>query len=71
MWDATVWAALTWLKLTVALVLVVAGCWWWFGTGSGQLAVAVIVAALAELHLTRALAREWATEAGMHWWWTR
>lgn len=70
MWDATVWAALTWAKYTALLAAVVAGCWWWFGTGSGPLAVAVLVAVLAELHLTRALAREWAHEASMHWWWT-
>ncbi len=71
MWNATVWAAITWAKFTTALLLLVGGCWWWFGTGSGPLALAVISAALAEVYLTRALVREWIYEAGTHWWWTR
>jgi membrane protein YdbS with pleckstrin-like domain len=71
MWDSTAWAVATWLKGTLILAVAVAGCWWWFGTGSGALVLAVLVAVLAEIHLTRLLIREWTHEASLHWWWGR
>jgi hypothetical protein len=69
MWEATTWALATWLKGTVLLALLVAGCWWWFGTGSGALVLTVIAAVLVEIHLTRLLVREWTHEASFRWWW--
>lgn len=69
MWEATTWALATWLKGTLLLALLVAGCWWWFGTGSGALVLAVITAVLIEIHLTRLLVREWTHEASFRWWW--
>jgi membrane protein YdbS with pleckstrin-like domain len=70
MWDATVWAAMTWLKLTALLAVAVGVCWLVFGAGSGGFVLAVIVDAVVELYLTRQLAREWAYEATMRWWWS-
>lgn len=70
MWDATVWALLTWLKFTALFAAVLGGCWLWFGLGSGQFALVAIAAALAEIHLIRLLNREWSHEASMHWWWS-
>ncbi len=69
MWETTGWALATWLKGTLLLALLVASCWWWFGTGSGALVLAVIAAVLVEIHLTRLLLREWAHEASFRWWW--
>lgn len=70
MWDATAWAVVTWLKGTLILAALVGVCWLVFGAGSGGFVLAVIVAALVELHLCRLLAREWTHEAALHWWWS-
>lgn len=69
MWETTTWAVVTWLKGSLVLAAVVGVCWLVYGLGSGQFALAAIVAALGELYLLRALAREWGHEASMRWWW--
>jgi hypothetical protein len=71
MWEATVWALGTWVKVTALLAVLLGICWLWLGSGSGGFVLAVLAAVLIEIHLTRALLRELGTEAGMHWWWTR
>lgn len=71
MWDATIWAVATWLKLTALNAALLGICWLLFGPGSGGFVLAVTAAVLAEIHLCRLLAREWTHEASMHWWWGR
>ncbi|MBW0090636.1 hypothetical protein I4I73_17395 [Pseudonocardia sp. KRD-184] len=70
MWDVTEWAVLTWLKCTVFLAVGVGAGWLYFGVGSGGFTLVCLGAVLAELYATRQLAREWAHEAGMRWWWS-
>ncbi|NMI00855.1 hypothetical protein [Pseudonocardia acidicola] len=71
MWAVTGWALATWLKITAALALLVAGCWAWLGTSSGWFWVAAVAAAWIDLWAARALATEWESEARASWWWTR
>ena len=69
MWAVTGRALATWLKATAALALVVAICWWQFGTASGGFVLACSAAVGAEIYLTGQLGKEWAHEARSSWWW--
>jgi len=70
MWGVTLWTLATWLKWTILLALAVATGWWWLGSEHGGFALLCGSAALGELYLTRALAREWASEARVSWLWS-
>jgi hypothetical protein len=48
-----------------------AGAWWLSVTHSGDFWLVCLAAIVAELYLTRQLAREWSWEAGLRWWWSR
>jgi hypothetical protein len=69
MWAVTGWAVATWLRITVLLALGVAAGWWLLSPG--WFAVCCLGAALVELWAIRQLAREWAYEARLTWWWSR
>lgn len=70
MWAVTGWAAATWLRITIALGVAVALCWWQLGDGSGWFWAVCAAAATLETYATRQLGREWAHEAHASWWWT-
>jgi membrane protein YdbS with pleckstrin-like domain len=70
MWDVTEWAVVTWLKCTLVLAAAVGAGWLYFGAGSGAFTLVCLAAVVAELYTTRQLAREWAHEAGLRWWWS-
>lgn len=69
MLAVTGWAATTWLKLTALLTVLVGGCWFALGTGSGWFWLVALGAVAVEVHLTGQLAKEWAHEARSSWWW--
>lgn len=71
MWDVTGWAALTWLKTTLLLAVVVGGAWLALGTGSGWFWTITLAAAVIDVFMTRQLTREWRHEASLRWWWTK
>lgn len=58
-----------WLKITLALaiLLAVAGIVWGFSTG--QFTLAVFAAIVVELVAIRGLVREWMFDARGTWWW--
>lgn len=58
-----------WLRVTLVLGLVLVVVGWVWGFGSGPFVLAVLVAIGVELLTIRGLAREWAFEARVHWWW--
>ncbi len=68
MWDVTGWAAATWLKTTILLAVALGVCWLVFGISSGPFVLACVAAAIAEIHVTRQLVREWTHEASLRWW---
>ena len=70
MGTTTMWALRTWAKLTVLLVLIVAGSWLHFGTHSGWFWIVTGLSVLAEYYVVRQLAREWSWEARSTWWWS-
>ena len=70
MFGVTLWALATWLKATGALVLLVLAGWWWLGTDHGGFLLLATGAVFGELYVTRALIREWCSEARMSWWWS-
>jgi hypothetical protein len=70
MGTVTVWALVTWAKVTIALGLGVLLAW--FLLSPGWFLVAVLVGAMGECYAIRQLAREWADEARLRcWWWSR
>jgi hypothetical protein len=70
MWGVTLWCAATWLRWTLLFALAVLAAWWWFGTEHGVFVLICLVGAVAELYVTRALVREWCSEARLSWWWS-
>jgi hypothetical protein len=68
MLSLTGWALLTWLRITVALALLVGLVWW---LAPAWLWLAVGAAVLAECYVIRQLGREWSWQARAHWWWAR
>jgi hypothetical protein len=68
MWDVTGWAAATWLKTTLALAVLVGGCWLALGASSGLFVLVCLGVAVAEIYVTRQLVREWTHEASLRWW---
>jgi hypothetical protein len=70
MWGVTAWVFATWLKWTVLFLLAVGMGWWWLGTDHGGFLLLCAAAALGELYVTRALLREWCSEARLSWWWS-
>jgi hypothetical protein len=64
----TGWALAMWLRITLALALVVALVWW---LAPDWLWLALTGAALIEAWTIRQLAREWSWQARAHWWWAR
>jgi hypothetical protein len=71
MLSVTGWAVITWLRITLALVVVVALGWWLLGTASGWFWLITGAAVLVELYTIRQLGREWSWQARAHWWWAR
>jgi len=69
MTSVTAWVLRAWLKITVALGLGVFGVWL-FSDKPGCVVLAVIAAGIVEIWSVKALAKEWAYEARMSWWWT-
>lgn len=67
MLSTTGWVLKTWLKITIALALIVFGVWL-FGT-PGWLLVTLVLAGITEWWVTGALCREWVYEARFRWWW--
>jgi hypothetical protein len=67
--TATWWVFRTWFWSTLALA---GGCLLarWLG-GPGWGTASVVLAALCELWLVSALAREWRWEGELRWWWPR
>jgi hypothetical protein len=70
MWGVTLWCAATWLRWTILFALAVLASWWWLGTEHGGFVLIGLAAAIAELYITRALIREWCSEARVSWWWS-
>jgi hypothetical protein len=70
MWGVTAWIISTWLKWTVLLALAVLVGWWWLGAEHGGFILLCLGAAIGELYITRALGREWTSEARVSWWWS-
>jgi hypothetical protein len=70
MWGVTVWVFATWLKWTLLFLLAVTAGWWWLGSEHGGYVLLCLAATVTELYVTRALAREWASEARVSWWWS-
>jgi hypothetical protein len=70
MWGVTLWCAATWLRWTILFTLTVLAGWWWLGSAHGGFVLLCLVAAIAELYVTRALLREWHDEARLSWWWS-
>jgi hypothetical protein len=64
----TGWALAMWLRITLALALVVALVWWLAPT---WLWLALTAAVLIEAWTIRQLAREWSWQARAYWWWAR
>ncbi|MEJ3652539.1 hypothetical protein WEH80_06100 [Actinomycetes bacterium KLBMP 9759] len=63
------WAAFTWLKLTIVNVVIVGICWLTFGDNPGFVLV-IVFAVIAEACLIRQLGKEWRLEASLRWWWS-
>lgn len=69
MWEETARLALTWLRITLALVVVLGVVLLVYGWGSPQFTVAGLLAAVVEMWAIRGLAREWSWLARGCWWW--
>jgi hypothetical protein len=69
MWHTTMWAFWTWLRVTLASLLLIGGVWV-FGTHA-WLVITAVGAGVLQLWLCPTLAREWADQARYCWWWTR
>jgi hypothetical protein len=71
MWEVTGWALVTFVKVTIGLVLAVGTAWLVLGDGSGWFWLITATAVVTELFLARQLVREWGHEASFRWWWAR
>ena len=69
MWAVTGWCLLTWVRITVALSVIVGVLWLTVGTDDRWFWAAAVGAAFLELYAIRQLAREWTFEARSCWWW--
>ncbi|MGH3904154.1 MAG: hypothetical protein ACRDTE_08195 [Pseudonocardiaceae bacterium] len=69
MWEETARLALTWLRITLALVVVLGVVLLVYGWGSAQFTVAGLLAAVVEMWAIRGLTREWSWLARGCWWW--
>jgi hypothetical protein len=69
MWGVTAWCAATWLRWTLLFTLAVLAGWWWLGSEHGGFVLITLAATVGELYVTRALLREWCSEARLSWWW--
>lgn len=70
MWGVTAWVLATWLRFTLLFALAVAIGWWWLGAEHDGFLLLCLGAGIGELYVTRALAKEWASEARLSWWWS-
>lgn len=69
MWEDTGRLALIWLRITLALVVVLGVIWLVYGWHSTPFAAAAVLAALVQYWAVRGLAREWSWLARGTWWW--
>ncbi|GAB3460639.1 hypothetical protein [Actinophytocola sediminis] len=69
MWTTTAWVFRTWLKVTVALAVLVGVVALVWGVGSRPFDIALVAAVVLDLLTVRGLLREWTFDARGHWWW--